>query len=124
MSEMKFAKSHEWVQFADDDTAFIGITDYAQKELGDIVFVNLPEVGDVFDEGEVFADVESVKAVSDLYLPVSGTVAEVNEALLDAPELINEDCYEAWLVKLAEVSAGDELLTEDEYNAFIATGGE
>ena len=124
MSEMKFAKSHEWVQFADDDTAFIGITDYAQKELGDIVFVNLPEVGDVFDEGEVFADVESVKAVSDLYLPVSGTVAEVNEALLDAPGLINEDCYEAWLVKLSEVSAGDELLTEDEYNAFIEAGGE
>ncbi len=124
MSEMQFTKSHEWVQFGDDDTAFIGITDYAQKELGDIVLVSLPEVGDVFDEGEAFADVESVKAVSDLYLPVSGTVEEVNEALLDDPELINEDCYEAWLVKLSEVSAGDELLTEDEYNAFIATGGE
>lgn len=124
MSEMQFTKSHEWVQFGDDDTAFIGITDYAQKELGDIVLVSLPEVGDVFDEGEAFADVESVKAVSDLYLPVSGTVEEVNESLLDDPELINEDCYEAWLVKLSEVSAGDELLTEDEYNAFIATGGE
>lgn len=124
MANMKYAKSHEWVLYNDDDTVTIGITDYAQSELGDIVFVNLPEVGDVFDEGEVFADVESVKAVSDLYLPVSGTIAEVNEELLDAPEKINEDCYDAWLVKVSEVEGGEELMTEAEYNAFIEAGGE
>ena len=81
-----YAKSHEWVEFLDDTTALVGISDHAQHELGDLVFVNLPQVGDKTAVGKTFADVESVKAVSDIYAPVTGTVAEVNEALLDEPE--------------------------------------
>ena len=82
----------------DDTTALVGLTDYAQSELGNLVFVNLPEDGDDVTAGETFADVESVKAVSDVYSPVTGTVAEINEELLDAPESINETPYEAWLI--------------------------
>ena len=88
--DLKYAKSHEWVKTLEDGTVLVGLSDYAQDALGDLVFVNLPEAGDEVTEGESFADVESVKAVSDVYSPVSGTVAEVNEGLLDAPESINE----------------------------------
>ena len=83
--ELKYSKTHEWVRFQEDGTAYIGITDYAQDQLGDLVFVNLPSAGDALTAGEPFADVESVKAVSDVNAPVSGTVKEVNEALADAP---------------------------------------
>ena len=113
-----YAKSHEWV-VVDGDTATVGISDFAQSELGDLVFVNLPEPGDAVEAGEPFADVESVKAVSDIYSPVSGTVAEINEELLDAPEMINEDANAAWFIKVEGVSAqADELLSPEEYEAF------
>ena len=113
-----FSKSHEWVK--EEDGAFvIGLTDYAQSELGDLVFVNLPEEGDEITVGESFADVESVKAVSDVYAPVSGVVSEINEELLDAPERINESPYEAWFVKVKDVSEKEELLSAEEYEAFV-----
>jgi glycine cleavage system H protein len=115
-----FTKSHEWVQFVNESTARIGLTDYAQKELGDLVFVNLPEVGDEVVASEEFADVESVKAVSNVYSPVTGTVKAINEELLDQPELINSDPYEAWLVEIEDISTKEELLTEEEYEAFIS----
>jgi len=113
-----YSKSHEWVK--EEDGAFvIGLTDYAQSELGDLVFVNLPEEGDEITVGESFADVESVKAVSDVYAPVSGVVSEINEELLDAPERINESPYEAWFVKVKDVSEKEELLSAEEYEAFV-----
>ena len=115
---MLFAKSHEWVDMIDDTTATIGISDFAQSELGGLVFVNLPEVGDEVEAGEVFADVESVKAVSDIYSPVTGTVAEINEELLDAPEMINDAPYDAWLVKVENVTDKEEFMSEEEYKAF------
>ncbi|MDY2959984.1 MAG: glycine cleavage system protein GcvH [Hornefia sp.] len=115
-----FSKSHEWVEMTDETTAVIGLTDYAQKELGGLVFVNLPEEGDDITAGETFADVESVKAVSDVISPVTGVVSEVNEELLDAPESINEAPYEAWFVKVSDITEKEELLTEEEYDAFVA----
>ena len=114
----RYSKSHEWVAL-DGDVAVVGLTDYAQSELGDLVFVNLPEVGDTVEAGEVFGDVESVKAVSDVYSPVTGEVTEINEELLDSPELINDDAYEAWFIKVKDVSATEELLTAEEYKAFV-----
>ena len=119
--ELLFAKSHEWVKMIDDTTALVGLTDYAQSELGNLVFVNLPEDGDDVTAGETFADVESVKAVSDVYSPVTGTVAEINEELLDAPESINETPYEAWFVKVANITDKEELLSAADYKAFVAT---
>ncbi len=122
LEQLKFAKSHEWVADNGDGTFSIGLTDYAQKELGDLVFVNLPAVGDDVTAGEVFGDVESVKAVSDVFSPVSGVVAEVNEELLDAPQLINEAPYSAWMIRVENVGDIEELLTVAEYDAFIAQG--
>ncbi len=116
-NEIFFTKSHEWVQFIDDTTARAGISDYAQGELGDLVFINLPEVGDEVTAGEEFADVESVKAVSSIYSPVSGTVRAINEDLLDHPEFVNADAYEAWFVEIEDITDKSELLTEDEYKA-------
>lgn len=115
-----YARSHEWVDLNEDGTATIGISDFAQSELGDLVFVNLPAAGDKVTAGEVFADVESVKAVSDIYSPVTGTVTETNEALLDNPALINENAMGAWFVRVEGVTAKGELMTETEYQAFIA----
>ncbi len=120
MQDLKFTKTHEWVQYLDESTVRIGLTDYAQKELGDLVFVNLPEEGDEVVAGEAFADVESVKAVSDVYSPVTGTVRSVNEELLDHPELINSDPLEAWFIEVEEVSETTDLLTEDEYDWLIS----
>ena len=97
----------------------IGLTDYAQSELGDLVFVNLPEEGDEVTVGEAFADVESVKAVSDVYAPVTGVVAEINEELLDAPESINEAPYDAWFIKVKDITDREELLTGEEYQAYV-----
>ena len=116
--ELKYSKSHEWVKL-DGGTAVVGLTDFAQSELGDLVFVNLPEVGATVEAGEVFGDVESVKAVSDVYSPVTGEVTEINEELLDSPELINDNAYEAWFIKVKDVSATEELLTAEEYKAFV-----
>ncbi len=116
-----FAKSHEWLNKLDDNTATIGISDYAQNELGGLVFVNLPEPGDEITMGETFADVESVKAVSDIYSPVTATVVEINEELLDNPELINDAPYDAWFVKVENITEHEELMTEEEYKAFCET---
>ena len=113
-----YSKSHEWVK-EEGDIAVIGLTDYAQSELGDLVFVNLPEEGDEISVGEAFSDVESVKAVSDVYAPVSGTVCEINEELMDAPEKINEEPYEAWFVKVKDITEKEELLSAEEYEAFV-----
>lgn len=116
--DLQYTKSHEWVRI-EGDTATIGITDHAQVELGDIVFVELPEEGDAFDAGESFGTVESVKAVSDLYAPVGGEVVEVNSALEDAPENINEDPYgEGWIVKLRTTDEAD-LLSPEEYEKVV-----
>ena len=119
---LKYTKSHEWVKENEDGTVVVGLTDYAQQELGDLVFVNLPEAGDTVTAGEPLGDVESVKAVSDVFCPVSGTVAEINEELLDAPQLINETPYEAWMIKVENVGDSEELLSAAEYEAFIAQG--
>ena len=116
--ELQYTKSHEWVR-TEGDTATIGITDHAQDELGDVVFVELPEVGTTFDAGDSFGTVESVKAVSDLYTPVGGEVVEVNETLNDQPEKINEDPYgEGWIVKLSASDEGD-LLSASDYEQFL-----
>ena len=116
-SNLKYTKSHEWVEFTGESTAKIGLTDFAQESLGALVFVNLPEEGDEVTVGESMGDVESVKAVSDVYAPCSGAVTAVNEALLDAPELINESPYDAWLVELSNITDQGELLSADEYEA-------
>ncbi len=100
-ADLRYAKSHEWVKLAGDGTATVGITDYAQNSLGDITFVQLPKVGAVLTAGSAFGVVESVKAASDLYAPVSGTVIEVNAALDTAPETVNRDSYgDGWMLKL------------------------
>ena len=119
--DLKYAKSHEWVKMLDEETALIGLTDYAQDALGDLVFVNLPEAGDEVAAGETFADVESVKAVSDVFSPVTGTVAEVNVGLLDAPEAINEAPYEAWFVKVEHITDTEELMDAQGYEAYVKT---
>jgi glycine cleavage system H protein len=116
--ELQYTRSHEWVR-TEGDTATIGITDHAQDELGDIVFVELPETGATFDAGDSFGTVESVKAVSDLYTPVGGEVVEVNEALSESPEKINEDPYgEGWIVKI-QVSGEADLLSASDYEQFL-----
>ena len=115
--DVRYAESHEWVK-ADGDTAKIGITDYAQDQLGDIVFVELPDVGESFEKGAEFGTVESVKAVSELYLPVSGEIVAINEALEDAPELINNTPFsDGWMieVKLDDSSEIDALMDKDAY---------
>ena len=117
--ELKYSKTHEWIRFEDETTAYIGITDYAQSELGDLVFVNLPQEGDDVAMGEPFADVESVKAVSDVISPVSGTVSEVNEILADEPQMMNESPYEAWFVKVTDISEQEELMDAEAYEAFV-----
>ena len=114
---LRYTKSHEWVLFADDGTAKVGLTDHAQDALGDLVFVNLPQVGDALTCGEALGDVESVKAVSDVYSPVTGTVKAVNEDLLDTPEAINADPYGAWLVEVEDITDQEELLDAAAYEA-------
>ena len=115
---LQYTKSHEWVR-TEGNTATIGITDHAQDELGDVVFVELPDEGATFDAGESFGTVESVKAVSDRYAPVGGEVVEVNSALNNTPEKINEDPYgEGWIVKL-RTSADADLLSPEEYEKIL-----
>ena len=118
--DLKYSKSHEWVRM-DGDVAVIGISDFAQDALGDLVFVNLPQVGDDVTAGEAFGDVESVKAVSDLISPVTGTVCAINEELLDAPEALNNDPYGAWIIKVENVTDTEELLDAAAYEAHCAT---
>ncbi|QIN80550.1 glycine cleavage system protein GcvH [Rubrobacter marinus] len=111
--ELQYTKTHEWVRI-EGETATVGITEHAQDELGDVVFVELPETGRTLDAGEAFGAVESVKAVSDLYAPLAGEVVEVNDALGDSPEKINEDPYgDGWILKLRVSGEGDLLSAED-----------
>ncbi len=113
----KYSSTHEWVG-AEGDVATLGITDYAQSELGEIVFVELPDVGISFDKGDVFGTVESYKTVSDLVIPVSGEVVEINSALVDAPELVNDSPYEkGWMIKVKMTNSGelDDLMTAEQY---------
>lgn len=117
-NHLQYSKSHEWVEKLGGNMVRIGLTDFAQSELGDIVFVNLPNVGDTLVLEESFADVESVKAVSDIYSPVSGEVTDVNGDLEDEPERINDDCYDAWLIEAECNVLPDDLLTAQEYDAF------
>jgi glycine cleavage system H protein len=117
----RYAKSHEYVH-VEGNTGTIGITDYAQKELGDVVFVELPQVGTELEAGDELGSIESVKAVSELFVPVSGEVIEVNEALADNPALVNTDPWgDGWMVriKLADVTEADELMTAEEYDEYI-----
>lgn len=120
--DLKYSKSHEWVRY-EDEVVVIGISDFAQDALGDVVFVNLPAVGDEVTAGESFGDVESVKAVSDLISPVSGVVCAINEELEDSPENLNEDPYGAWIIKVENVSEEEELLEADAYEAHCAEEG-
>ncbi|MEE8462095.1 MAG: glycine cleavage system protein GcvH [Acidobacteriota bacterium] len=116
-----YSKEHEWI-LNENDVATLGITDHAQKELGDVVFVDLPEVGATFDANEAFGSVESVKAVSEVYLPVSGEVVETNESLLDAPEKINDHPYgEGWIIRirLGDPSQLEALMSSQEYSKYV-----
>lgn len=120
-TNLQYSKSHEWVM-TDGDVAVVGISDFAQDALGDVVFVNLPQEGDTVTAGEPFGDVESVKAVSDLISPLSGTVCAVNEELLDTPEMLNSDPYGAWIIKVENVSGSEELLSASDYETFCENG--
>lgn len=115
-ADLSYSDDHEWVQKT-GETVKIGISDYAQDQLGDIVFVEMPEVGDNFAKGDEFGTLESVKAVSEMYVPLSGEVVAVNDALEDAPELINEDPYVSWIIEIRPTVASeyDELLGRDDY---------
>lgn len=120
--ELKYTKDHEWVKL-EGDVATIGITEFAQGELGDIVYVEVETIGETLDAEEVFGTVEAVKTVSDLFMPIAGEVLELNEAIEDAPETVNEDAYgEGWMikVKVSDVSAVDGLLSADEYKSLIS----
>ncbi|MDO8949966.1 MAG: glycine cleavage system protein GcvH [Actinomycetota bacterium] len=120
--DLKYDKEHEWVK-VDGDIAIIGISDFAQEQLGEVVYVDLPAVGDEIIAGESFGEVESVKSVSELFSPLSGDILEVNEMLGDAPETVNEDCYgDGWMVKIkmADAAQTDDLMSADEYEAFVA----
>ncbi|WP_423790721.1 glycine cleavage system protein GcvH [Macrococcus armenti] len=120
MSNLKFSKDHEWVK-SEDNVKVIGITDFAQSELGDIVFVELPEVGDEITAGSPFGSVESVKTVSELYAPISGKVVEVNDELEDSPELVNESAMDqAWMIKVeADDSELADLMDQAQYDEMI-----
>ena len=118
LENLRYAKTHEWVEFLTDTTARIGISDFAQHALGDIVFVNLPAVGDTVNVGVSLGDIESVKAVSDINSPVTGKVSAVNQTVIDQPELINEDPYENLLIEVSGITAVTELLTASEYEAY------
>jgi glycine cleavage system H protein len=119
-ADLKYTKDHEWIR-VDGDVAYVGITDYAQDALGDLVFVNLPEEGDEVVKGETFADVESVKAVSDVFSPVSATIEAVNEELADDPALINSDPYGAWFIKVSNLTDHEDLLSAKEYEEYVQT---
>ena len=123
LENLMYSRSHEWVEEVDETTVRVGLTDFAQHELGDLVFVNLPEVGDTVTVKEAFADVESVKAVSDVYSPVTGVISAVNEDILDSPEMINEAPYEAWLIEVKEVSEREELVDSAAYEKICEEEG-
>ena len=119
--DLKYAKSHEWAKLTDDGTVCVGISDHAQQELGDLVYIELPEVGRSVTAGEACAVVESVKAASDIFSPVVGEIVAINEAVVDAPELVNEDAYAAWLFRMRpdDAQALDPLFDAEAYQAYI-----
>lgn len=120
-AELQYTKDHEWVK-TDGNTALVGITDFAQHELGDIVYVDISTVGQTINEGEVFGTIEAVKTVSDLFMPVNGTILEVNEALNNKPELVNTNPYdEGWIVKiqLADGNKSDHLMSSEQYSQTV-----
>lgn len=118
-SDLQYTREHEWVRI-EGSNATVGITEFAQRELGEVVYVELPNVGDKFDAGDAFGSIESVKAVSEVYMPVGGTISVVNETLNDDPELINTDSYdEGWLVKITMSGAPEGLLSAAEYEDYI-----
>lgn len=119
-NELKYTKSHEWVKFSGDTTAKVGLTDFAQNQLGDIVFVNLPETGDAVTMGERFSDVESVKAVSDIFSPFTGEISAINEEIMDDPAKINSDPYGAWLVEITGITDREDLLDAAAYEKICA----
>lgn len=122
---LRYSKDHEWVS-VDGDTASIGITDYAQSSLGDVVYIDMPRVGDKFAAHEAFGSVESVKAVSEVFIPIGGEITEVNEALNDTPEKVNSDPYgEAWFIKIKMDNAGeaDAMLSSAEYEEYLESQG-
>ena len=121
-AELKYSKSHEWVKM-DGDVAVIGISDFAQDALGDVVFINLPGEGDSVTAGEAFGDVESVKAVSEIISPVTGVICAVNEDLADAPENLNSDPYGAWIIKVENITGQEDLLDAAAYEALRAEEG-
>ena len=121
-AELKYTKDHEWIKM-EGDIAVIGISDFAQDALGDVVFINLPEVGDTVTAGESFGDVESVKAVSDVNSPVTGVIVAVNEDLADSHENLNSDPYGSWIIKVENITATEELMDAAAYEAFCAEEG-
>lgn len=123
-SEYLYSREHEWVR-VQDDICVLGITEFAQQELGEVVFVELPEVGQVFDAGDEVGTIESVKAVAEVYIPVAGEVVEINEAVVEDPELINEDPHqEGWLIKVRFSSAADlkQLMNAEKYEEYAKSG--
>jgi len=121
-AELKYTKDHEWIKM-EGDIAIIGITDFAQDALGDVVYINLPEVGDEVTAGESFGDVESVKAVSDVMSPVSGTICAINDELEDSPENLNSDPYGSWIIKVEGITGQEDLMDAAAYEAFCAEEG-
>ena len=121
LKDLFYSDDHEWVK-VEGDLAYIGITDFAQDQLGDIVYVELPDIDDEIAKEEAFSAIESVKAASDVYMPVDGKVVEVNEELLDSPELLNTDAFENWILKVELTDKGqlDELMSSEEYEEYIA----
>lgn len=125
-SDYLYSKEHEWVR-VEDDVCTLGITEFAQAELGEVVFVELPEVGQVFDSGDEIGTIESVKAVAEVYTPLAGEILEINDALVEDPEILNEDPHhEGWLVKIRFSSADDikSLMSAEDYEKFVKEGGE
>lgn len=120
MEGLVYTEDHEWVK-VEGDEAYIGVSDHAQDSLGDIVYVELPEIDDEIEQSDSFSAVESVKAAADIYMPIDGKVTAINEDLLDSPELLNEDPYENWMIKveIIDKSQIDELMTSEEYEKFL-----
>lgn len=117
--ELKYTKTHEWVKFINEKTATIGITDFAQHNLGNIVFVNIQSEGLKLEIGDNLADIESVKAVSDVFSPVAGMISKVNNDLQDSPELFNDAPYDSWIVEINSITAMQDLLSAEEYEALV-----
>lgn len=121
-SNLKYSEEHEWIRVEDDNIAYIGITDYAQDQLGDIVYVDVETVDETLEKDEAFGSIEAVKTVSELFLPVGGTILELNEALDDDPELVNNEPYEGgWIIKvqISDASQLEDLMSADEYKDFV-----